>query len=82
MFRKLRAKFLKPTIPAKLNLVLEEINEFMSLVVDTHLSRLVIAIKEVPGLPDYIGTSYTKTMQLLQKEAVYRKGAGYLSGHA
>jgi hypothetical protein len=81
VFRKLRAKFLNPIIPAALNLILEEINEFISLVIDTHLSRLALAIRDVPGLSEIVGGPYLKLMQLLQKESRYREGAGYLSGN-
>lgn len=81
VFRKLRAKFIRPTVPDKLNLVLEEINEFISLVVDTHLSSLALAVNDVPQLPAKLDNVYTKLLALCQNEASYRLGAGYLSGN-
>ena len=81
VFRKLRSKFLRPTVPDRLNLVLEEINEFISLAVDRHLSRLIFVVDAVSGLEVRLGASYPKTLALLKREAEYRRGAAYLSGN-
>jgi len=81
VFRKLRTKFRQPNIPTKLKLIFEEINEFISLIIDTQLSRLALRISEVAGLRELIDPSHIKLTDLLAKEAQYRKGADYLSGN-
>lgn len=80
-FRKLRAKFLNPTIPSKLIVIFEEINEFLSLTTEIYLSRLLLKINATPPLGERLNNSYEKLRQLIKKESKYRAGANYLSSN-
>jgi len=80
-FRKLRAKFLNPTIPSKLIVIFEEINEFLSLITEIYLSEVLLQINATPPLRERLSNSYLKLEQLIKKESNYRAGADYLSSN-
>jgi hypothetical protein len=79
VYRDLRSSFLKPAISKNLKKTVEEVNEFLSLVLENYLSELIIELDSVPDLTLCLSECYEKTFQCIDKEYKYRRGADYLS---
>ncbi len=77
--RGLRTRFADPVLPAWVSEVFHYVDEYLSLMLETHLTLLVEDIDRAPPLREVVSDVRKSACDMLVAERNYREGAGYTS---